>query len=112
MVRRGHDQAWAFQRRRVRLHVLFRRARAQCRRQRSEGLAMADQSALRQIDWPEDIEPVEPSINSSVYFTGIRAAVVDGVAHQISTVRAVIRTSTSARMSACGTEYRKSWTSM
>ena len=31
---------------------------------------------------------------------------------KISTDRAVIRTSTSARMSGCGTEYRKSWTSM
>ena len=31
---------------------------------------------------------------------------------KISTVRAVIRTSTSARMSGCGAEYRKSWTSM
>ena len=27
-------------------------------------------------------------------------------------VREVMRTSTSARISACGTEYRKSWTSM
>jgi hypothetical protein len=31
---------------------------------------------------------------------------------KISIMRALIRTSTSARISACGTEYRKSWTSM
>jgi hypothetical protein len=42
---------------------------------------MANQSALAEAEWPENVALIEGAISPSVYFTGIRTAVVDGAAH-------------------------------
>lgn len=40
-----------------------------------------DQSVFTTDDWPNGVDVVEPAVNQSVFFTGIRVAAVNGIAH-------------------------------
>ena len=46
-------------------------------------MTMVNQGDFAADEWPNGADVIEPAVNQSVFFTGIRATAVNGVAHLI-----------------------------